>query len=119
MYKITLSRAEEIHEVLKPYVKKSAYKFRGQSDARWGLVPKAGRKTFNNAYDKEIFRHWKRRAIGLLKRNYDRDIDYLAVAQHTGLPTRLLDWSHNPLIAFFFAVNENENIDGAIYAYKP
>lgn len=43
----------------------------------------------------------------------------LAIAQHTGLPTRLLDWTHNPLVAAFFATSENYDVDGAIYIYNP
>ncbi|MGA3078452.1 MAG: FRG domain-containing protein [Bryobacteraceae bacterium] len=37
-------------------------------------------------------------------------------AQHYGMPTRLLDWSTNPLAALFFACNEAPSEDGFVYA---
>lgn len=37
-------------------------------------------------------------------------------AQHYGMPTRLLDWSTNPLAALFFACDGADGHDGCVYA---
>src|SRR5262245_27002343 len=44
--------------------------------------------------------------------------EWLALAEHHGLPTRLLDWTRNPLVAAFFAVESASETDAAIYAYS-
>lgn len=116
---LELEKPDDIHKILKKYRKSSKYKFRGQSNAEWKLVPKAGRIGFASVNDVNIFKNWKRRAKLYVQDNAYTNWDYLAIAQHTGLPTRLLDWTHNPLIATFFACIENPEFDGAIYVIKP
>ena len=43
-------------------------------------------------------------------------VDLYFLAQHVGMPTRLLDWSTNPLAALFFACDGELSKDGAVYA---
>jgi hypothetical protein len=119
MKEIEIKSIEDFHKRIEKYRKTSWFKFRGQSDVEWELVPKAGRKPFTNVCDLSLFTHWKRRAITHLKKENNTEWELLAIAQHTGLPTRLLDWTHNPLVATFFATCENIEKDGAIYIYNP
>ena len=119
MKEIIIDSVEKLHEELKTLRGfKSNIKYRGHSNCKWQLIPKAGRGVYTKLDDKEIFRHWKRRSkLYLEKENYS-DWELLSIAQHTGLPTRLLDWTHNPLSAVFFSSNEYFNIDGVFYVLE-
>ena len=61
---------------------------------------------------------FKSHASPLLPRPPKYEVEWLAIAQHHGLATRLLDWTLSPLVAMFFAVNPLTKGEGAVYIYE-
>ncbi|MGY3804467.1 FRG domain-containing protein [Pigmentibacter ruber] len=92
--------------------------FRGQSNYSWKLIPSIFREECINYDETKLIK-------SALKYKYSyldiEDIDSNIILQkilelqHYHMPTRLLDWSENPLIALFFAACNDYNKDGAIF----
>jgi FRG domain-containing protein len=71
---------------------------------------------YQHPWDMYVFTEWKRRAIAFGPVP-EPEWECLALAQHYGLATRLLDWTWNPLVALFFAATGDEAYDGGVYAW--
>ncbi|WP_239709057.1 FRG domain-containing protein [Luteibacter sp. 9133] len=93
--------------------------FRGVTDESFKLIPSIGRDTAKNTLgdistlESKMLQEFKRLTVPLLRTPPETDFEWLFLAQHYGLPTRLLDWSSNPLVALFFASETTDDKDGA------
>lgn len=91
--------------------------YRGQPNIIDSLIPKAFRKEYLKINDEQAFNYFKRNGVAHIEVKLDNDWEYLAYAQHYSVPTRLLDWSFNPLVALFFAVNEMKSNTTALFKF--
>lgn len=84
--------------------------YRGQPEDK-PLLPGIARPQMNwnkdvLAIEQELIDEFKKRSRPFLKDRIDSEWDWLALAQHYGLATRLLDWTTNPLAALWFTVKD-------------
>jgi hypothetical protein len=97
---------------------RSPFVFRGQSadypllsglmrlNDDWSLLPDL---------ERHLLRNFKKYAHGVVARDSavsaSSDWQWVSIAQHHGLPTRLLDWSYSPFVAMHFATANLECMD--------
>lgn len=97
---------------------RAPFAFRGQSDSSFDMTTSLMR--LGGAYEKQeghLLRNFRKYALRETVSWVDSVWDWLSVAQHHGLPTRLLDWTYSPYVAMHFATEDLEryDVDGVIW----
>jgi hypothetical protein len=113
--------------------------YRGQGDSKWLLLPSLDRavtKTITltgsglgptsgglrldpQSEELNLLQEFQRRAHHYAENvpAADETVDWLALMQHYGAPTRLLDWTYSPYVALYFAVeNSSAGSERAVWA---
>jgi len=119
----------EIEQIEQPHSLSTRYLYRGQSDAGWQLDPSFPRELRALPENPSGFRDLEKQTIAMFQRkahlhlngsdlpDKDHVLQWLALMQHYGAPTRLLDWTHSPIVALYSAVNANMKTNGAVWAF--
>lgn len=93
--------------------------YRGQADESWKLLSSFDRLK-NPPSETYLVNKFRQNASFLMdKQAPSNDFEWLFMMQHYGVPTRLLDWTENPLIALYFAVNDYTEKDAVLWVLSP
>jgi len=106
----------------------SDWAFRGARDEDRPLLSALSRYLISFRIDPKVWAEQEERILRIFKRKahhflddapaVDDDFEWMALMQHHGAPTRLLDFTWSPYVAAFFALYRATG-DAAVWAFNP
>jgi hypothetical protein len=106
----------------------SNWAFRGERDERWPLYSSLSRYLSSVGVHRDAWTSQEARILRIFKRKahqfmpsppaWDDDFQWLALMQHHGAPTRLIDFTWSPYVAAFFGLESSVG-DGVVWALNP
>ena len=115
------STAEALSYLYSLSLDRSSFVFRGHADYAWSLQPSIYRSFDYIRYQTSVYERYlldhKPKIPNPPLTHTTYDMEWLMLCQHYEVPTRLLDWTSEILIALFFACSSKENLDkdGALF----
>jgi len=104
------SRYRSILSIKNRLYRDNSFLFRGQMNSEWKINSSFDRQGFEINKHSDLLNYFEsnlriHQHPLIEKQNYNIEL-LTAFAQHSGLPTRLIDWSKSPYIAAFFAFSD-------------
>lgn len=99
--------------------------FRGSTNREYRLVPSLGRPPYRLQHERALVNAFKQNAVQFLGQRPPSEWEWIFLARHHAVPTRLLDWTESPLIGLYFATHSlgapgrNDRRDGALWLLLP
>jgi hypothetical protein len=98
--------------------------FRGSTNRDHKLVPSLGRAPFRLDHERALINIFKQNAVQFADRPQS-EWEWLFLARHHAVPTRLLDWTESAMIGLYFATHAadgtttHDRRDGALWLLLP
>lgn len=99
--------------------------YRGSTNLAHSLVPTIGRSPHSIDHELGLLNVFKQNAVQFVRDRPQSEWEWLFLARHHSVPTRLLDWTESPLIGLYFAVNaldgstDHDTRDGVLWLLRP